>query len=946
MAGGWRLAARVLLERDGELARIEQAIAALGRGYGGVLVIQGAAGIGKSALVQMLCEHAAGQGLQPLTARASELERGFGFGVVRQLLETRVVRAGASERAELLAGAAGLAGPVLGLGGGVGDSFAAFHGLYWLVANLAVGGPVVLACDDLHWADEPSLRWLVYLCHRLEGLPVLVAVTARPPWTSYPPLLAELLAVSGVQILCPGPLGEPAVARLLHDGLGVQPDPTFVAVCAKVTGGNPFVLRELIFDLAADGVAPVTAQAADVAERVPAQVERVMLARLGRLDEAAIRLARAVAVLGEGTELRLAAAFADLDIDAAAGAADALLTAELLAEGRPMRFVHPLVRSAVYEQLAPGARSQAHTRAARLLAGEGAGSERVAAQLLLCEPAGDLDAVRALRAAAAAALDRGAPESAVTSLRRALAEPPAGSAHAAVLGELGGAERIARDPTAVVHLEQAWQATTEPVARARLAGQLADVLLYAADLARSSAVLQAGLADLGDRDPDLAVRLHTHKAALDLTSAHPAEAHEVTLEQLRELAARNIPASRSAQLALAGVLAIRGESCHEVAGLVERGWDGGRFLAEETAEALPSILAVWALVFTDELDRAQALAEAMLADAQARGSVVGFEATTGRRAFVALRRGALAEAEADSHAALDVVTEHNLALSVPVQAAYLALTLFERGKLDQAAAVVEGVILTPAWMEVPTGIFLEVRGRVRLARGHRAQAIADLRQCGKFADGARLNNPNFLAWRSALALALAPEHPQEARELGQSELELARRVGAPRAIGIALRVCGLLADAQNRIELLEQSVAILEPSPARLELAYSLTELGAALRRSGARTAARHPLRRALDLAVRCGATPLAERAREEALAAGARPRRPWTTGVQALTPSELRVARLAAQTLSNRDIAQALFITTRTVSDHLSSAYRKLNIHTRDQLTTAMTAHTSPNTP
>jgi hypothetical protein len=172
-----------------------------------------------------------------LTARASELERDFRFGVVRQLLETRVVRAGWSERAELLAGAAGLAGPVVGLGSGtVGDSFAALHGLYWLVANLAVGAPVVVVVDDLQWADESSLRKLVYLCHRLEGLPVLVAATTRPPCPGYSPLLAELLAISGAQILYPGPPSEPAVAQLVCEGLETQPDPVFVSACAKLSG--------------------------------------------------------------------------------------------------------------------------------------------------------------------------------------------------------------------------------------------------------------------------------------------------------------------------------------------------------------------------------------------------------------------------------------------------------------------------------------------------------------------------------------------------------------------------------------------------------------------------------------------------------------------------------------------------------------------------------------
>jgi DNA-binding NarL/FixJ family response regulator len=925
--------ARQLLERGGELARIEQAVAALRRGHGGVLVIQGAAGIGKSSLLRAVCEHAAIQQVQTLTARASELERDFGFGLVRQLLEVRLIRAAESERAELLAGAAALAGPVLGLGGTVGDSFAALHGLYWLAANLTMNGAAVLAVDDLQWADEPSLRWLVYLCHRLEGLPVLVAATTRPPRSGHSPLLTELLAVRGIQILCPGPLSEAAVGRLVGEGLGARPDPTFVYSCAAATGGNPFMLRELILDLAADGVEPGAAQAADVAQRVPGQVERTVLARLGRLDQAAAQFVRALAVLGEGSELRLVAALAGLDIGAATRAADALLIAELLAEGRPLRFVHPLVRSAVYEQLAPGARAQAHARAARLLMRDGAENEQVAAQLLLCEPAGDADAVHALRAAAAAALAGGAPDTAVGYLRRALAEPPTGPARAAVLRELGGAEQIARDPAAVVHLEQARQATTDPVARAQLADQLADVLFYAGEMDRCSAALQAGLDDLGDRDPNLEVRLYAHKAGAEIFG-------ETLLERLRELAKGQLRGSRWAQLTLACLLSGRGESRDEIASLIERGLDDGRFVAEETSEALPVALAVYALLDTNEVQRAHALTEAMLADAQARGSVIGFVVATTHRGLATLVCGGLAEAEADIRAALELATEHNLSYAIPIITTYLSRTLLQRGEFEEAAAVLKEVALPPAMAQLPAAILLlEAQGRASLALGHRAQAISELRRCGQLADRGQLHNPTLFSWRSALALALAPEDPEQAREMAQTELELARRADSARASGIALRICGLLAEPQNRIELLEQSVTVLETTPMRLELAYSLTELGAALRRAGARTAAREPLRRALDLAHRCGATPLADQARQEALAAGARPRRPWTTGVHALTPSELRVARLAAQPLSNRDIAQALFITTKTVSDHLSSTYRKLNISSRDQLVAVMSA-------
>jgi DNA-binding CsgD family transcriptional regulator len=937
MAGSVRLAGTTLLERGEELARIQQAIIALTAGQGGVVLIQGAAGIGKSSLLHVLCEHAVDQGVQTLTAHASELEHEFSFGVVRQLLEARVVRASESERTELLTGAAGLAGPVLGLSGAVGDPFAALHGLYWLLANLALSGPVVLAIDDLQWADEPSLRWLMYLCRRLEDLPVLVAASTHPPRPGYPRVLAELFALTGVQILSPGPLSERAIAHLLCEGLGAQPERAFTAACAQATGGNPFVLRELIVELATDGIKPEAEQAAGLAQRVPAQVKRAVLARLIRLDPAVMRLAHAVAVLGENTDLRLAAALAELNLDIAAAAADALLAADLLDHGALLRFVHPLVRSAICEQLAPGARSRAHAHAAQLLIQQRAEPEQIAAQLLLCQPAANPDAVDALRAAAAAALARGAPETAISYSRRALAEPPPESVRGAVLAELGSAERIARDPAALDHLDQASQASGDPITRAQLAGQLINVLLFTGDLDRYLAVLQAGLDDLGDHDLDLTIRLRALKTGAEALTGRATEAPEITLDQLRELATRSSPASRLAQITLAWVLALRGHSCDEVAVLVERGLEHGRLLAEETCEAQPIVMAFWSLVYADDLDGTQALAEAVLVDARARGSVVGHMLGTHWRGIVALRRGELAEAEADLRASLELATEHGLTLA-QWRAASLGLVLLERGELDQAAAIVEGVTpdLAITW-RLFGAVFLEARGRVRLARGQRAQAIADLRHCAELANHAGLDNPNLLGWRSALALAQAPENPRGARELVETELELARRVGSARAVGIALRVCGLLIGGTEGIELLEQSVTVLEPTPMCLELAYSLTEWGAALRRAGARAAAREPLRRALDLAARCGATPLVERAREEALAAGARPRRPWSSGVHALTPSELRVARLAAQALGNREIAQALFITTKTVSDHLTSAYRKLNISSRDQLATAM---------
>ena len=186
-------------------------------------------------------------------------------------------------------------------------------------------------------------------------------------------------------------------------------------------------------------------------------------------------------------------------------------------------------------------------------------------------------------------------------------------------------------------------------------------------------------------------------------------------------------------------------------------------------------------------------------------------------------------------------------------------------------------------------------------------------------------NPAAVDWRSQAALAHAAlDQPDAALALAREELELARRFGAARAIGIALRTLGVIGD---ELDHLNEAVDVLAASPARLEHARALADLGVALRHRRRIVEAREPLRQALDLAIRCGATPLAERARTELLIAGARPRRPQLSGVDALTTNERRVAALAAEGRSNREIAQALYVSHKTVEKHLTAAYRKLGV-------------------
>ena len=326
-----------VLERDAELARIEAAVARAQEGHGSLLVVEGPAGIGKSALIGAARALSDGAGARTLRARGGELERDFAFGVVRQLLEPALAEVPARARDDLLQGPAGVAGRLLGLPGARPDggeaiasdaSFTVLHGLYWLCANLSSDRPLVLTVDDAHWADAPSLRFLAFLLPRLEELSLALVVATRPEAESAAaPLLALLLADPLARVLRPAPLSAGAVGRLIEDGLGRAPEPDFAAACQRTTGGAPFLVRELVEALREDGVAPTAAEAPRVEALGARTVGRAMLVRLGRLPPVAVRLAQAVAVL-ETAELAQAADLAGVGADEAAAAADLLVAAE------------------------------------------------------------------------------------------------------------------------------------------------------------------------------------------------------------------------------------------------------------------------------------------------------------------------------------------------------------------------------------------------------------------------------------------------------------------------------------------------------------------------------------------------------------------------------------------------------------------------------------------
>jgi DNA-binding CsgD family transcriptional regulator len=935
------LQATHVLERQDELEVISGRLRAAAAGHGSIVLLEGPPGIGKTTLLTEARAQAVADGVRPLAARGSDLERDFAYGVVRQLLEPTVFAGADGSGDDLLSGAAALAGPVLGAASAdepPPTSFTVLHGLYWLCANLAQRQPLLLSVDDVHWADASSLRFLVYLARRLDELPIVLLLAAHdvePEGGA----LAQLMADPHLEVLTPGPLSVNAVAVLLGEELGRDPDEQFALACHAATGGVPFLIRELTAALNDDGIEPTAQAAARVRELRPRTIARSVLMRLGRFAPPARELARTIAVLGGGAELRHAAVLAGLSQDLAAETADQLAVAGILVRGRPLAFVHPIVQAAVYGDMGQGDRSRRHAEAARLLTLDHAQPEQIAAHLLAAEPAADPAVIEVLRAAALEAAARGSLDSAVAYLRRALAEPPRPEARVALLLELGSAETHIGDESAIEHLEEAFGSAGDPQLLADAALQLGRALVLSDQLTRAAETFDRAVAAFAGTDPELELLFESGvvgAAEIDLATA-PLLAGRV--ERLRRLARRAPSVPRAVHSVLAYAAAASGASAADAVESAERALDGIPRPYPGAGDPHLFFYACTALLLAEQFDRVRPFYDAALQDAQRAGSVPRFAAASTFRSWLSYRVGDLDEAEADARLAVEACTEHGLEWYLPYSVAMLLETLVERGDLERAE---EELARSGAADEERTSLsftmLLYARGRLRSAQGRAEEAGADLLAAGTRLALMQSAGPAVCAWRSEAALVEAAHGAHdEARRLVEAELELARSFGAPRALGVALRAAGVVAMGDEGLTLLAEAVSVLEASQARLEQARALTELGSALRRNGRRKEARTRLLLALDLAHRCGATALAERAREELVAAGARPRRALLSGVEALTPSEARIVRMAADGLANREIAQALFVTARTVETHLTHAYQKLGISSREELPAAL---------
>ena len=806
-----------LVERDHELATLHEAVEALTQRRSGLVVVQGPAGIGKTRLLLETGRLAADRSLRLLTARGSQLETAFAYGVVRQLLEP-VLDDGPHR--EALLRDAGAARSVFDLAEeGRVDGFAVLDGLHRLVGALAAQGPLVLAVDDAQWCDAGSLRFLAYLARRIGPLPVLLVVAGRTGGDELrqEAPLAELALEPDARLLRPAALSHAATVELVSAGLRTEPAPLFAEACHRTTAGNPMLLSHLLRALAADGVRPDAAHADRVLAIGTRAVSSTVLMRLRGLPDDVADVARAAAVLGDGATSVTVADLAGVAEDRAVAALGELTRAEVLGDHQPIAFVHPVVRDALHQSLPAVERAHWHERAASVLRARGGSDEQVAAHLLVAPARGDEAVADLLRSAARAAADRGAPESAATYLRRSLHEQPHAAWRPAALFQLGMLEAAFDGGTAVAHLEEAYRLHPDPARRGEIA-------------------LACGATHVFASPPGVAVTF-----ARDAARCLPPDA----------------PSSSDQRQ---GLVALQ-----RMAGFLHSLEDGWRAPAPEPegrgpgAQMLSATIALESLVAGVDRARATTMARCALEDDQLLGvddglfwinaavvltvceEPLGDFWSRARRAagargslFASLSINLWEGFERWLHGDLDGALAclgdgleqdrmwGGTGIGEAVGRALSVCCHLDRGDVGAARQVADGLTPGPVFGEGER-LLGQAQARLLLAEGRPAEALAALEAVPT---GIAIANPAWNPWRGVRAAALHASG-QAARALASAaeQVELLRAWGAPAALGQGLCQLGELRGAEGADDLRE-AVALLAGTPAAVALARAGCALG------------------------------------------------------------------------------------------------------------------------
>lgn len=812
-------------------------------------------------------------------------------------------------------------------------------------------GPLVLVLDDAQWCDERSLRWLECLLHRPEGLPLLAVLAwggpGNGPGGPTGQALGRIVRRPGTRLLSLGPLTEAEVAAAAARCLGRTPGAAAVRRCAELSGGNPLLLRRILTRLRGGGVRPGGCAVGDVDAAWRRSHVSLVRACLRGLSATELRVVRAAAVLGwtdsAAAEAGTGHPASPERVGALAGVPARLVSAVLggyrdgglLAAGGP-----EALRAAVLEAVPAGELTRLRTGAARLLNDEGFAAPEVASHLL---PLSRLDEgwMRGvLRDAAERARRHDDRSLAAPYLRRLLEDEGDEPGRVRTGLELAGA-LAATDPEAALEtLRSLLDRTADARLRASVALQLGmtaraagrpapTVLSHALDTLRA----EPG-ADGTEADRDLCRRI---ESAVLSTGLQEKPAFAAARERARAAVARE-PAEGGSLLLRAQLGALGGASAREVVDLAARAMG-----AEGTAA--PDWMRVHAAVLfhlADEPGRALETLEPAMADGS--GCLPRWWLLADR-SRLRHRLGDIPAAAADARAALECAGRHRQSPGFALPLIAWAGVQSELGAAEAAEAALARAadsglgqsVLGWSW-------YLTSRAGLRLRAGDPEGALVSARRCERWFAEVGMGDPAWTSWRTVAVQALAGlGRTAEAVGLAEEGLEAARRWGTPHALGQALLAAGTAARGDRRVDLLTAAVETLSRSQARLDRARCELLLGRELSgRGDVRGAVTH-LSRAHETARRCGSLPLVARAREALAAAGTdRPRRP-SEDAGPLGGTERQVAESAAAGATNQEIAEALFLSRRTVETHLTSVYRKLGLAGRTDLPAALRALARP---
>ncbi|MCY1138158.1 AAA family ATPase [Actinoplanes sp. Pm04-4] len=923
-AGSERTA--TMVDRTRELAALRAGLRDAESGTARVVVIEGAAGVGKTALLQATRDEALAAGFRALWARSPHLATAAPYELLRRLLGPEVMRLGGPGA---LSGAAAFAAPLFSPG--AATVAGVDYGCHWLLAALTDEGPLLLAVDDAHWADAESLRILADTAEDLQNAPFGIVVTARP--ASDPlveAMLDRLATIEGARVLRPGPLTESGVAAVLRAAFGAAPDPAFTQACAQASGGNVFYLRELVRPLVAAGRPPTAGTAAELAATGPDALIRTVRWRLGELGPAATAVAQAAAVLGDDTPLRHVEALAA--VDEAAVPAAALRAASILARAEPVGFPHPLVRAAVEQTIHEGQLGRLHARAARVLQQASAPAAQVAKHLLRAPPAASPGVVDLLAGEARHDLESGSPATAHQLLARALAEPPAPAERPALLLALAGAERATgAQAKAREHLAEVVETGSRELSICAMA-ELFELLYEVDDEDAAAGLRRRAIAAEPYGNTPAEIRLHSTllmHVATGLAEPAPARLIDVDLEALptgsgeqrRLLLYAAVHRRGTGHCPPAEFLAHLRRAVHDLPGRrpltyweVMAALESAAYLA--SVEAMPDADRVLARL-RPEVARLRHIAP----DLQAEWSH--------RTVLNRLRCGRFEEAQVMLGEAERFAERHGLTLYVRSAQSARGCIHLERGDYAEAAR----------HLRRGAGEAFYLTALAELLSGRPAEALAGL---ALPSDPAAAVTEREIEFEAHLVASHAYERlgdRDRARHEAEREVAVRRRHGPPFRLALALRRRATFAPAREAVEMLAEASAAATGTPRLPVLARVQASYGAALRRAGRLREARTELAAALDCAVRLDMPGLATKLTAEIHAAGGRPRRTRVTGVSALTDSQAAVARLAAEGRTNREIAETLYVTIKTVETHLAAVYRKLAVPGREHLGAAMGA-------